>query len=103
MANNDQIIGLIMAVVAFIGIIVEFFYLIIEPAANSSTLNEFPEAQYWALSIPLFLGVFGVLAIVLWIGITMFRTPPPEAWDFEDFEEEFDEDITSDTEEKSEE
>jgi DNA uptake protein ComE-like DNA-binding protein len=41
----------------------------------------------------LFLGVAGVLAIVLWIGITMIQTPPPEAWDFDDLEDELDEEI----------
>ncbi|MHA2504139.1 MAG: hypothetical protein ACXAE3_14870 [Candidatus Kariarchaeaceae archaeon] len=88
MANNDQIIGLVMALVAVVGILLEFLHLIIFPATRSEILDSLPNAQYWALAIPIFLGVFGVLAIVLWIGITMFRTPPPEAWDFEDFEEE---------------
>jgi len=97
MANNDQIIGLIMALVALAAFVLELIYLIIFPAADSSILKLLPSAQYWALAIPLFLGVFGVLGIVFWIGITMFRTPPPEAWDFEDFEEEFDEDITGET------
>jgi hypothetical protein len=88
MANNDQIIGLVMAIIAVVGIFVELILLIIQPAADSSILDNLPDAQYWALARPIFLGVFGVLAIVLWIGITMFRTPPPEAWDFEDFEDE---------------
>jgi hypothetical protein len=43
---------------------------------------------YWAIALPLFLGVSGVLAIILWIGITMVQTPPPEAWDFDDLEDE---------------
>lgn len=86
--NNDQLIGGVMAAIAVIGIITELLLLIINPLVQDSILSNIPAAQYWALAIPIFLGVFGVLAIVLWIGITMVRTPPPEAWDFEDFEEE---------------
>jgi len=103
MANNDKYIGLLMAAVAIVGIVIEFFYLVIQPATKSSIFDKIPPAQYWALAIPLLLGVLGVLAIVFWIGLTMFRTPPPEAWDFEDFEEEFDEDITGETESAEEE
>ena len=95
MANNDQIIGLVMAIIAIVGIFIELFLLIIQPATDNNLLSNLPSAQYWALAIPIFLGVFGVLAIVLWIGITMFRTPPPEAWDFEDFEEEFEKEEAS--------
>ena len=84
--NNDQIIGLIMSFLALLGILLEFFFLIIQPLADSSILSSLPSTQYWALAIPLFLGVLGVLSIILWIGMTMYRTPPPEAWDFEDFE-----------------
>ena len=85
--NNDQIIGLIMSFLALLGILLEFFFLIIQPLTDSSILSSLPSTQYWALAIPLFLGVLGVLSIILWIGMTMYRTPPPEAWDFEDFED----------------
>ena len=96
--NNDQIIGAIMALVAVAGIVAELLFLIIQPLVDDTILSNLPGNQYWALAIPIFLGVFGVLSIVLWIGITMFRTPPPEAWDFEDFEEEFEAEGSSDAE-----
>ncbi len=88
MANNDQIIGGIMAIIGAIGIILELFFLIITPLIDKDTIKPFDTAIYWAMAIPLFLGVAGVLAIVLWIGVTMIQTPPPEAWDFDDLEDE---------------
>ena len=33
--NNDQIIGLIMSFLALLGILLEFFFLIIQPLADS--------------------------------------------------------------------
>jgi len=76
-----------MTAVGVIGIIVEFWLLFAKPLANTDLLDTMPRAQYWAMAIPLFLAVAGVLGIVAWIGITMVQTPPPEMMEFEDFEE----------------
>ncbi|MHA2170251.1 MAG: helix-hairpin-helix domain-containing protein [Candidatus Kariarchaeaceae archaeon] len=85
MANNDQIIGFLMALIGAFGILTELYYLIIYPLIEEVP---FEGRIYWAIALPLFLGVSGVLAIILWIGITMVQTPPPEAWDFDDLEDE---------------
>lgn len=85
--SNDKIIGAVMAAVSVLVIIVEFIYLIYVPLTDS-TSDFVGSGVYWALALPLFLGVAGVLLITTWIGVTLIRTPPPEAWDFEDLEEE---------------
>ncbi|MHA2090025.1 MAG: helix-hairpin-helix domain-containing protein [Candidatus Kariarchaeaceae archaeon] len=85
MVNNDQLIGALMAFIGALGILTELYYLIIYPLIEEVP---FESRVYWAIALPLFLGVSGVLAIILWIGITMIQTPPPEAWDFDDLEDE---------------
>lgn len=97
MASNDQIIGAIIMVISLAAAAVELILLIIMPAVQDvDYLGGFPQAQYWAIVIPLFIGVFGVLGIMAWIGYTMAKTPPPEAWDIEEFEDEFDDDDDDD-------
>lgn len=88
-----------MAIIGFVGIIAELYLLIIFPLMDKVP---FEAKVYWAIAIPLFLGVSGVLAIVLWIGITMIQTPPPEAWDFDDLEDELEADDEDKTEKKEE-
>ena len=90
MANNDSIIGGILVVIGGISLIAEIFLLIVKPLRDSPP---FEDSIYWGMTIPLFLGVAGVLAILIWIGVTMIQTPPPEAWDFDDLEDELDEEL----------
>lgn len=110
MANNDTIIGFFMAFIGIAGILAEFYYLIIDPVFNGNPFANFRNDTdgvadysqlYWAIVLPLFVGTGGVLAIILWIGITMIQTPPPEAWDFDDLEDELgetsDDSMTSET------
>jgi hypothetical protein len=85
--SNDKIIGAIMALVSIAIIVVEFYYLIFIPLRTDSD-GFLGTAVYWALALPIFIAVLGVLLITTWIGITLIRTPPPEAWDFEDLEDE---------------
>ena len=78
-----------MAIIGLAGILFEGFFLIIYPLLDDGEhIAGIAASIYWAIAIPLFLGVSGVLLIVLWIGITMFRTPPPEEWDFDEESEE---------------
>ena len=102
MASNDQIIGGLVTVISIVALGVEFVLLILKPAADATILRGIPSAQYWAITIPLFLGIFGVLGIVAWIGYTMAKTPPPEAWDVEEFESEFEDSVKDDENETSE-
>ena len=90
MANNDSIIGGILVVIGGISLIAEIFLLIVKPLTDG---YPFEKSIYLAMMIPLFLGVAGVLAILIWIGVTMIQTPPPEAWDFDDLEDELDEEL----------
>lgn len=90
---NDKIIGGIMASIGLVGIIYELYYLIISPLVDNAVLGTLNPRQWWAVAIPLFLFSFGVLGIILWIGVTMIKTPPPEAWDFDEDAE--DEEIAS--------
>ncbi|MHA2028866.1 MAG: helix-hairpin-helix domain-containing protein [Candidatus Kariarchaeaceae archaeon] len=87
MANNDSIIGGVLVGIGAVSLIAEIALLIILPLKDGAP---FEERIYWAMTIPLFIGVAGVLAILIWIGWTMIQTPPPEAWDFDDLEDELD-------------
>lgn len=89
MANNDSIIGGILVGIGTVTLILEIALLVILPLMDGTP---FESNIYWGMAIPLFLGVAGVLAILIWIGWTMIQTPPPEAWDFDDLEDELEDD-----------
>ena len=84
---SDKLIGSIMVLVSLAAIISEFYYLIYVPLKDYSLVKSWA-GQYWALAIPVFAGVAIVFLIVFWIGYTMITTPPPEEFDFEEFEKE---------------
>lgn len=84
---SDKFIGFIMTIVGIAVIFVEAYYLIYQPIMDKALIQAFA-AQYWALAIPVFLAVLGLFLIVIWIGYTMMTTPPPEEFDFEEFEKE---------------
>lgn len=85
---NDKVYGAIMTVIGLLGIGFETYLLIFSPLIHPDNLGELEPALWWAVAIPIFLGVLGVLGIVVWIGLTMIRTPPPEAWSFDELDEE---------------
>jgi len=85
---NDKIFGAIMSLIGAVGIGLELVYLIYIPLTDESSLGGLAPGLWWGIAIPLFLGVLGVLGIVIWIGLTMIKTPPPEAWSFDETEEE---------------
>lgn len=93
MANNDSVIGGILVAIGGISLIAEIIFLIVKPLTDE---YPFEKSIYLAMMIPLFLGVAGVLAILIWIGVTMIQTPPPEAWDFDDLEDELDNELGDD-------
>ena len=51
------------------------------------------DVQFWAIAIPVFIAFIAIMGIGAWIGWTMATTPPPKPI----------EEITSETEEKTEE
>jgi len=62
--SRDQAYG---GVILVVGLIVAIVYV----AAF------FLGLWWWALVVPVFLGVLAVLVICMWIGWTMLTTPPP--------------------------
>ncbi|MDH5402975.1 MAG: hypothetical protein OEZ01_01430 [Candidatus Heimdallarchaeota archaeon] len=100
MAQNDKIIGMIMALISAIVILGELWWLLLHPLIDDNLLGSFPKTQYLAIALPVYVGTAGVFAIVFWIGITMITTPPPESWDFDDIEEEINENTESESAEK---
>jgi phosphotransferase system glucose/maltose/N-acetylglucosamine-specific IIC component len=48
--------------------------------------SDIPPSWYWFLAIPIWLAMFLILIIAMWIGWTMFTTPPPVP--FEELEKE---------------
>ncbi|MFV2015027.1 MAG: hypothetical protein ACC656_06345, partial [Candidatus Heimdallarchaeota archaeon] len=62
MANNDSVIGGILVGVGAITLIVETYLLIILPLRDGAP---FESNIYWGMALPLFLGVAGVLAILI--------------------------------------
>jgi predicted DNA-binding transcriptional regulator len=43
----------------------------------------FTTFSFWAVAIPVLIGVLAVLGIVMWIGWTMATTPPPKPIELE--------------------
>ncbi|MHA2504607.1 MAG: helix-hairpin-helix domain-containing protein [Candidatus Kariarchaeaceae archaeon] len=88
MTDTDKIIGYVMAGVGSLVILIELIYLVIQPAFNPNVLGTLPGPQYWGLAIPAFIAIVGIFGIIVWIGVTMIKTPPPQEWEFEDIVEE---------------
>ncbi len=84
---KDKVIGFFMVLVAIVGIVFEAYALIIQPITNATVIGGMGVLQWWGLAAPLFLAVLGILGIILWIGVTLIITPPPETWDFEEEQE----------------
>ncbi len=75
---KDQAIGALI-LVASIGLLLFYAYLYL---AGGAFLGQ--PLWWWALVIPVTVGVVGILAILAWIGWTMATTPPPKPIEFEE-------------------
>jgi len=82
--SKDQAIGLIIFSVC---VIIAIAYTV------GLFLPIFEGFRFWIVAVPVFIGFVAILAIGAWIGWTMATTPPPKPI----------EEITSETEEKTEE
>lgn len=88
---KDKAYGAIIFIVAVIIIIGYTYWVILVPLLpNVLPLGNTLLANYlWALAIPLWLAIIGIMAIAAWIGYTMMTTPPPIP--IEELEEEMEE------------
>lgn len=93
--EKDRLYGsliLIAAIVLLVIFLIAFFAPYLEPILGVPA-----SLSWWAIAIPVFLLVVLALGIVMWIGWTMFTTPPPMS-----IEEETEDVQPSNIEEKSE-
>ncbi|MEM2122881.1 MAG: phage holin family protein [Candidatus Bathyarchaeia archaeon] len=73
--DKDRLYGgliLIVAMVLLALFLVAFFAPYLEPILGVPA-----SLSWWAVAIPVFLLVVLALGILMWIGWTMFSTPPP--------------------------
>ena len=82
--SKDQAIGLLIFIAC---VIIAILYTV------GLFLPVFEGFRFWIVAVPVFIGFVAILAIGAWIGWTMATTPPPKPI----------EEITSETEEKTEE
>ncbi|MHA2168339.1 MAG: hypothetical protein ACXAB7_00370 [Candidatus Kariarchaeaceae archaeon] len=72
----QKIRGLYIIIPSAIIIILELFYLIIDPLSDDQ-VPQIGESQYWALAIPVFFITSCIALIGVWIGYTMMVTKEP--------------------------
>ncbi|MHA2092733.1 MAG: hypothetical protein ACW98K_17955 [Candidatus Kariarchaeaceae archaeon] len=72
----QKVRGLLIIILSAIIIILELFYLIIDPLSNDQ-IPHIGESQYWALAIPTFIITTCIVLVALWIGYTMMITIEP--------------------------
>jgi uncharacterized membrane protein len=72
----QKVRGLLIIIPSAIIIILELFYLIIDPL-NNDQVPQIGESQYWALAIPTFIITTCIALVALWIGYTMVITKEP--------------------------
>jgi len=70
---NDKVLGYLVLVGSFLGIVCYFYLVFISPRA------------FLVVQVSAFLAVAAVLLIMTWIGYTLATTPPPMP--LEDFED----------------
>jgi len=75
---KDQAVGAVILIIS-LGLLVFYAYLYL---AGGSFLGQ--PLWWWALVIPVTVGVVGILGILAWIGWTMATTPPPKPIEFEE-------------------
>jgi membrane protein implicated in regulation of membrane protease activity len=72
---NDKALGYTIVVVTLI-VMIGYFVWFFAPAFGAVFAWLAPYAE-WAYKLPILVGVYLMLFIVLWIGYTMATTPPP--------------------------
>jgi len=75
---KDQAVGALILVVS-IALLLFYAFLYL---AGGAFLGQ--PLWWWALVIPVTVGVVGILGILAWIGWTMATTPPPKPIEFEE-------------------
>lgn len=78
-----KIKGLTIMIPPILIALVEIYYLIIQPLINDQTPN-LSSTQYWALALPVALGMIFMSVIAIWIGYTMIVTPQPIRFTYEE-------------------
>lgn len=88
---KDKAYGAVIFIVAVIIILGYTYWVMLVPfLPDVLPLGNTLQANYlWALAIPLWLAIIGIMAIAAWIGYTMMTTPPPIP--IEELEEEMEE------------
>jgi predicted DNA-binding transcriptional regulator len=64
---RDQVIGATILIASIAVAVLYLWLLFLSPESW----------HWWAVAIPMFIAVTGILAILGWIGYTMATTPPP--------------------------
>lgn len=62
---KDQILGIVIFIASILAIFLYLWLFLVG-------------LWWWALVVPMFVAVVGILAIMAWIGWTIARTPPPK-------------------------
>ena len=88
---KDKAYGVAIFIVAIIVIIGYTYWVMVIPFGwQFLPLGDALWTNYlWALAIPLWIAIVGILGIAAWIGYTMMTTPPPIP--IEELEEEMEE------------
>ncbi|MFH0749088.1 MAG: hypothetical protein V1915_04135 [Candidatus Bathyarchaeota archaeon] len=74
---SDKSLGLLIFIGGLVGAIV-YSYWLFAPASPGDVLFYCPWINMrWAVVLPIAVAVLAVLVIAMWIGWTMFATPPP--------------------------
>ena len=75
--------GLALLIISLCLLVLDYYYLLYEPLMGGPDF--IPSSnQYWAISIPIALGIFFVLGTSAYIGFTMIRTKEPKRMGYEE-------------------
>jgi threonine/homoserine/homoserine lactone efflux protein len=68
---RDELVGGLLFVAGILVMVIYLYWLF------------FTSLSFWAVAVPVLIGVLAVLGIVMWIGWTMATTPPPKPIELE--------------------
>lgn len=74
---NDKSLGSIVFSLGLVGAIVYLYWLFTPVADTTNIFFYAPGGIRWAILLPVMIIVLAILVIGMWIGWTMFVTPPP--------------------------
>ncbi len=79
--SKDKAYGALIFIISLI-VILYYTYLaiVIQLLPDLATLLPFlvpPNADYWIIALPVWVGMLGIFGIAAWVGLTMLTTPPP--------------------------